>query len=149
MFRFYDTTTKHICLIRNVTWLDKNYGTWKGLKTNIIKLEEDDVDDPGEFGRDDKNDEIFEIQPDVQPIIVEEKPAVRTALHQLQTFYNDTPAANTKPQSLRSGRKLPQADSGREEEAAIAMSNFLFDNVALLAGSDDVLDMVEPTTFQE
>ena len=29
------------------------------------------------------------------------------------------------------------------------MSNFLFDNVALLAGSNDVLDMVEPTTFQE
>ena len=29
------------------------------------------------------------------------------------------------------------------------MSNFLFDIVALLAGRDDVLDMVEPTTFQE
>ena len=29
------------------------------------------------------------------------------------------------------------------------MSNFLFDNVALLAGSNDVLDMAEPTTFQE
>ena len=29
------------------------------------------------------------------------------------------------------------------------MPNFLFDNVALLAGSDDVLDMVEPTKFQE
>ena len=29
------------------------------------------------------------------------------------------------------------------------MSNFLFDNVELLVGSDDVLDMVEPTTFQE
>ena len=59
VFRFYDTKTKHICLSRDVTWLDKNYGTWKGLKTNIIKLEEDEVDEPGEFGRDDKNDEIF------------------------------------------------------------------------------------------
>ena len=68
---FYDTTTKHIRLSRNVAWLDKNYGIQKGPKTNIIKLEEDDVDDPGEFGRDDKNDAIFEIQPDVQPIIVE------------------------------------------------------------------------------
>ena len=29
------------------------------------------------------------------------------------------------------------------------MSNFLSENVALLAGSDDVLDMVEPKTFQE
>ena len=86
MFRFYDTTTKHISLSRDFIWLDKNYGTWKGLKTNIIKLEEDGVDDPGEFGRDDKNDEHFEIQPDVQPIIVEENPAVRAALRKLQTF---------------------------------------------------------------
>ena len=31
---------------RDFIWLDKNYGTWKGLKTNIIKLEEDDFDDP-------------------------------------------------------------------------------------------------------
>ena len=61
VFRFYDTTTKHIHLIRDVTWLDKNYGTWKGLKTNIIKLEGDNFDDPGEFGRDDKNDEMFGI----------------------------------------------------------------------------------------
>ena len=29
------------------------------------------------------------------------------------------------------------------------MSDFLFDNVALLSGSDDVLEMVEPKTFQE
>ena len=29
------------------------------------------------------------------------------------------------------------------------MSNFLFENVALLSGGNDVLDMVEPTTFQE
>ena len=80
VFRFYDTTTKHIRLSRDITWLDKNCGTWKGLKKNIIKLEEDDIDDPGEFGRDDKNDEIFEIQTDVQPIIVEEKPTVCAAL---------------------------------------------------------------------
>ena len=71
VFCFYDTTAKHIRLRRDVTWLDKNYGNWKGLKTNIIKLEEDDVDDLGEFGRDDKNDKISEIQSDVQPIIVE------------------------------------------------------------------------------
>ena len=71
VFCFYDTTAKHIRLSRDVTWLDKNYGNWKGLKTNIIKLEEDDVDDLGEFGRDDKNDKISEIQSDVQPIIVE------------------------------------------------------------------------------
>ena len=71
VFRFYDTTTKHTRLSRDVTWLDKNYGTWKFPKTDIIKLEEDYVDDPGEFGRDDKNDELFEIKPDVQPTIVE------------------------------------------------------------------------------
>ena len=47
VLRFYNTTTKHIRLSRNVTWLDKNYGTWKGITKNIIKLEEDDVDDPG------------------------------------------------------------------------------------------------------
>ena len=104
MFRFYDTKTKHICLSRDVTWLDKNYTTWKGLKANIIKLEEDDVDEPGEFGRDDKNDEIFAIQPDVQPITVEEKPAVSAALFKLQTFYNDVPEATTKPCILKSGR---------------------------------------------
>ena len=56
VFRFYDTKTKHIRLSRNVTWLDKNYGTSKGLKTNNIKLEEDSIDDPVEFGRDDKID---------------------------------------------------------------------------------------------
>ena len=61
MFCLYDTTTKYIHLSRDVKWLNKKYYTWKGLKTNIIKLEEDDVDDPGEFGRDDKDDEIFEI----------------------------------------------------------------------------------------
>ena len=149
MFRFYDTTTNYIRLSRDVTWLDKNYGTRKGLKTNIIKLDEDDVDDTGEFGRDDKDDEIFETQPDVKPIIVEEKPDVCAALRKLKTFYNDTPSATTTPRSLRSEWELPQADSGREEEAAIEMSNFLFENVALLAGSDDVLDMAEPTTFQE
>ena len=104
VFGFYDTTTKHIHLSRDATWLDKNYGTWKGLKKNIIKLEEGDVDDPSEFGRDDKNDEIFEIQPDVQPLIVEEKPAVHTALHKLQTFYNYAPEATTTPRSLRYGR---------------------------------------------
>ena len=27
VFHLYDTTTKHIRLNRNVTWLDKNYGT--------------------------------------------------------------------------------------------------------------------------
>ena len=54
-------------------------------------MEEDDVDDPGEFGRDDKNDETFEIQPDIQPIIVEEKPDVCAELRKLQTLYNDTP----------------------------------------------------------
>ena len=31
VFRFYDTTTKHIRFRWDVTWLDKNYGTWKGL----------------------------------------------------------------------------------------------------------------------
>ena len=76
VFSFYDTTTKQIRL-------DKKYVTWKGLKTSFIKSEEDDVDDPGEFGRDDKNDENFEIQPDVQPIIVEENPAVRAALRKI------------------------------------------------------------------
>ena len=54
VFCFYDTTNKHIRLSRDVTWLDKKYGTWKGLKTNSIKLGEEDIDDPGEFGRDDK-----------------------------------------------------------------------------------------------
>ena len=38
---------------------------------NIIKLEEDDVDDPGKFTRDDKKDDNFVIQPYVQPIIAE------------------------------------------------------------------------------
>ena len=47
VFCFFDTTNKHIRLSRNVTWSDKNYGTWKGITKNIIKLEEDDVDDPG------------------------------------------------------------------------------------------------------
>ena len=61
MFCFYDTTTKHIRLIRDVTWLDKNHGTWKGPKTNIVKMEEDDFDDTGEFGKDDKDDGNFEI----------------------------------------------------------------------------------------
>ena len=83
MFHFYDTTTKHICLSCNVTWLDKKYCTWKGLKRNIIKLEEDDFDDPGEFGRDDKNGEIFVIQIDVQAIIVEQNLDVRASLHKL------------------------------------------------------------------
>ena len=112
-------------------------------------MEEYDFDDPGEFGRDDKDDENFEIQPDPQPNIFEEKPAVHAALRKLQTFYNDTPEFTTTHRSLRYGRDLTQAKSGREEESAISMSNFLFDNVALLAGSDGVLDMVEPTTFQK
>ena len=76
-------TTKHIRLSCDVTWLDKNYGTWKVLKTNIIKLEDDGVDDTCEFGRDDKDDENFEIQPDPQPIIFEENPAVHAALRTL------------------------------------------------------------------
>ena len=75
-------------------------------------MEEYDVYDPGEFRRDDKNDEIFEIQPDVQPIIVEEKPAVCAALRKLQTFQNDSPSDTTTTRRLRSGRELPQADSG-------------------------------------
>ena len=79
VFCFYDTTNKHIRLSRDVTWLDKKYGTWKGLKTNIIKLEEYDFDDPGEFGRDDKDDENFEIQPYFHPIVVEENPSVCAA----------------------------------------------------------------------
>ena len=115
VFCFYDTATKRIRLIRDVTWLDKNYGTWKGVKTNIIKFEEDDVDNPGEFGRDDKNDEIFETQPDVQPIIVEENPAVCAALRKIQKFYNTAPAATNTPRSLQYRRELYQADSGREE----------------------------------
>ena len=53
VFCFYDMTTKHIHLIRDVTWLNKNYGTWKGFKESFIKLEEADIDDPGEFVRDD------------------------------------------------------------------------------------------------
>ena len=113
MFCFYDTTIKHVCLSPDVTYLYKNHGTWKGLKTNIIKLEEDDFDETGEFGRDDKDDENFELQPDVQSIIVEEKPAVCDALHKLQTFYNDAPAAITTPRRLQSVRELHQADSGR------------------------------------
>ena len=115
-FRFYNTTTKHLCLIRNVTWLDKNCGAWKYLKTNIIKLEEDDNDDPGEFGRDDKDDEIFEIRPDVQPIIVEEKPAVCAALRKIHTFCNDSPADTTTPQSLRSGREFKQTQEGKKKK---------------------------------
>ena len=149
VFRFYHTTTKHIHFIRDVIWLDRNYGTWKGIKTNTIKVEEDDFDEPGEFGRNDKDDEIFEIQLDVQQIIFEENPSVHASLRKLQTLYNDAPAATTTPQSLRSGRVLPQVDSVREEEEAIAISNFLCENVELLAGSDDVLDMVELTTFLE
>ena len=54
VFCFYNTANKHIRLSCDVTWLDKKYGTWKGLKTNSIKLGEEDIDDPGEFGRDDK-----------------------------------------------------------------------------------------------
>ena len=76
-------------------------------------MEEDDVDDPGEFGRDDQNDEIFEIQPDVQPIIVEEKPDVCAELRKLQTVNNDAPSATTTPRSLQYGRELPQEDPGR------------------------------------
>ena len=53
VFRFYNTTTKHIWFSRDVTWLNKNYGTWKGFKESFIKLEEADIDDPGEFVRDD------------------------------------------------------------------------------------------------
>ena len=68
----------------NVKWLDKNNSTWKGIKTNIIKSEEDNFDDPGEFGRDDKDDKSFESRPDVQRIIVEEKLAVRAAFSKLQ-----------------------------------------------------------------
>ena len=116
VFRFYGTTTKNICLGRNVTWLDRNYGTWKSLNTNIIKLEEDDIDDPGEFVRDDKDDEKFKIQPDVQPIIVEEKPAVCAALSKLQMFPNDTPAATTTPRSLRSGREFKQTQEGKKKK---------------------------------
>ena len=92
---------------------------------------------------------IFGIQLDVQPTIFEEKPSVCAALRKLQTFLNDAPAATTTPRRLQHGRELTPADSGKEEEEAIAMSNFLFDNVAILAGSDDVLDMVKPTTSQE
>ena len=114
VFCFYDTTNKHIRLSCNLTWLDKIYGTWKVLRTNIIKLEEYDVDDPGEFGRDDKDNENFEIQPGFQPIIVEEKTSVCTALHKLQTFYNYAPEATTMPQILQSRRELPQEDSVRE-----------------------------------
>ena len=91
VFCFYDTTTKHRSLSRNVMWLDKNCGTWKGLGENIIKLKEYEFDDPGEFGRDDKDHEFFEIQPDIQPIFFEENPDVRAALRKLQTFYNDAP----------------------------------------------------------
>ena len=65
MFRFYNTTTQHIFLSRNVIWLDQNNGIWKGIKTSIVKMEEDEFDDPSKFGKDDKDDEIFEIQPDV------------------------------------------------------------------------------------
>ena len=114
VFSFYDTKTKLIRSIRNVTWLDKNYVIWKGLKTNIIKLKEDNVDDPGEFGRDDTDDDFFEIKPDLQPIIVEEKPTVHAVLRKLQFLNNDTPEATTTPQSLRFGRELPQAESGRK-----------------------------------
>ena len=98
----------------NIIWLDKNYGTWKGLKTNIIKLEEDYVYDSDEFGRDDKDIENFVIQPDVQSIIVEEKPIICSALRKTQTFYNDAPEATTIPLSLKFGRELNLADSGRE-----------------------------------
>ena len=86
----------------------------KGLKSNIIKLEKDDFDDPSEFGRDDKDNENFEIQPDSQPIIFEEKPAVCATLNKIQTFYNDAPEATTMSLRLWSGRELPQEDSVRE-----------------------------------
>ena len=112
-------------------------------------MEEDEFDDPSKFGKDDKDDEIFEIQPYVQQIIVEERPAVHAALLKPQTFYNDTTEHTTTPRSLQSRRESLQVYSGRGEKSAIAMSNFFFDIVALLAGSDDVLDTVEPTTFQE
>ena len=94
-------------MIHDVTWLGKNYGNWKGLKTNIIKVDEDDFADLGEFGRDDKDDKFFEIQPDVHPIIFEEKPTVCAALRKLQTFYNKAPLATTDPRRLKSGRELP------------------------------------------
>ena len=84
VFNFYNTATKNKHLSRNITWLDKKYDTCKGFKKNIIKSEEDNFDDPGEFGRDDKDDKSFESRPDVQPIIVEEKPAVRAAFSKLQ-----------------------------------------------------------------
>ena len=73
-------------------------------------MEEDAVDDPGKFGRDDKNDIFLKIQPDIQPIIVEEKPDVCAALQKLQTFYYDATSATTTPRSLQSGRELTQAD---------------------------------------
>ena len=111
-------------------------------------MEDDDFDDHGEFRRDDKDDEIFDIQPYVQRIIVEEKSAVHGAFCKIQTFYNDAPEDTTTPWRLIFGRDLPQLDSGSEEEAAITMSNFLFENVVLLDGSGDVLDMLGPTTFQ-
>ena len=63
----------------------------------MIKLKEDDVDEPGVFVRDNKNNENLEIQPDVQPITVEEKPAVCAAFCKLQTFFNDTKSSTTTP----------------------------------------------------
>ena len=56
-----------------------NMVSGKAPRQILLNWGEDDFDDPGEFRRDDKDGEHFENQPDVNPIIVEEKPVF--ALH--------------------------------------------------------------------
>ena len=51
----------------------------KASKTNIIKLEVDDVDDPGEFGRDDKNYEILKFNQMSNQLLL--KKSLMFALH--------------------------------------------------------------------
>ena len=116
MFCFYDTTTKHIRLSRDVTWLGKNYGTWKGFKINIIKSEEDDFDDPGEFGSDDKYYEILRFKQMSNQLLL--KKSLQFVLHYINfNFFIMThhkPPLHLKDYDLE-GSYLKQTQEGKKK----------------------------------
>ena len=70
VFRFLNPVSKTIRHSRDVQWLDKSYGDWKGLKTNVTHIEpvaDDEDDDDPQFGREDQDAEEIEVPPPTPP----------------------------------------------------------------------------------
>ncbi|MGL4341755.1 MAG: reverse transcriptase domain-containing protein, partial [Lactococcus lactis] len=116
VFRFLDLETKRVILSRDVIWLDKSYGKWKGLteqNITIVQDKNDDIDEEEDIQRiqqlrDCARQTRADVEVEDEVIEPEYNDKQIRAIRKLEGFFN--PEAN---QILDDARSLEQ---GREQE---------------------------------